>query len=71
MQSSINAKLSRIHFDPGTFENLGDLYRVGESVLNKFSLTTTGDLKKVGLMKNLTNSKSIFTLPDKTKNFNL
>jgi len=69
MQSAINAKLSRIHFDPGTFENLGDLYRVGESVLNKFSLTKTGDLKKVGLMKNLTNSKSIFTLPDKIKKF--
>lgn len=69
MQSAINKKLSRMHFDPETFENLGDLYRVGESVLNKFSLTKTGDLKKVGLMKNLTNSKSIFTLPDKIKKF--
>lgn len=69
MQSEINEKLSRIHFDPETFENLGDLFRVGESVLNKFSLTKTGDLKKVGLMKNLTNSKSIFTLPDKIKKF--
>jgi hypothetical protein len=59
----------RIHFDPSTFEHLGDLYRVGESVLKKFSLTKTGDLKKVGLMKNLTNSKSIFTLPDKIKKF--
>ena len=69
LQSSINDKLSKIHFDPETFEHLGDLYRVGESVLKKFSLTKTGDLKKVGLMKNLTNAKSIFTLPDKIKKF--
>jgi len=53
LQSSINTKLSKIHFDPETYENLGNLFRVGESVLKKFSLTTTGDLKKVGLMKNL------------------
>ncbi len=69
MQSAINEKLSRIHFDPETFENLGDLFRVGESVLNKFTSTKTGGLKKVGLMKNLTNSESIFTLPDKIKKF--
>ncbi len=69
LQASINEKLSKIHFEPETFENLGDLFRVGESVLQKFSLTKTGDLKKVGLMKNLTNSKSIFTLPEKIKKF--
>ena len=70
LQTSINEKLSKIHFEPETFENLGDLFRVGESVLQKFSLTKTGDLKKVGLMKNLANSKSIFTLPEKIKSFN-
>ncbi len=69
LQRSISDKLSKIHFDPETFENLGDLYRVGESVLKKFSLTKSGDLKKVGLMKNLANSKSIFTLPEKIKKF--
>jgi energy-coupling factor transporter ATP-binding protein EcfA2 len=69
LQKAINDKLSRIHFDPVTFENLGALYQVGEAVLKKFSLTKTGDLKKVGLMKNLTSSKSIFTLPDKIKKF--
>jgi len=69
LQTSINEKLSKIHFEPETFENLGDLFRVGESVLKKFSLTKTGDLKKVGLMKNLANSKSIFTLPEKIKKF--
>jgi ABC-type dipeptide/oligopeptide/nickel transport system ATPase subunit len=69
LQSSINTKLSKIHFDPVTHENLGNLFRVGESVLKKFSLTKTGDLKKVGLMKNLANSKSIYTLPEKIKKF--
>ena len=69
MQSAINEKLLKIHFDPDTFENLGDLFRVGESVLKKFSPTKTGGLKKTGLMKNLTNSKSIFKLPEKIKKF--
>jgi len=69
LQTSINEKLLKIHFEPETFENLGDLFRVGESVLKKFSLTKSGDLKKVGLMKNLVNSKSIFTLPEKIKKF--
>ena len=69
LQTAINEKLSKIHFEPETFENLGDLFRVGESVLKKFSLTKSGDLKKVGLMKNLANSKSIFTLPEKIKKF--
>jgi len=69
LQTSINEKLSKIHFEPDTFENLGDLFRVGESVLKKFSLTNKGDLKKVGLMKNLANSKSIYTLPEKIKKF--
>jgi ABC-type dipeptide/oligopeptide/nickel transport system ATPase subunit len=69
LQSAINEKLSKIHFDPETFENLGDLFRVGQSVLNNISLTKAGDLKKVGLMKNITSSKSIFTLPEKIKKF--
>lgn len=69
LQTSINSKLSKIHFNPETHENLGNLFRVGESVINKFSLTKTGDIKKVGLMKNLANSKSIFTLPEKIKKF--
>jgi len=69
LQTAINEKLSKIHFDPETFENLGELFRVGESVLKKFTLTTGGQIKKVGLMKNLTNSQSIFTLPEKIKKF--
>lgn len=69
MQTSINNKLSKIHFEPETHENLGELFRVGESVLQKFSKTKNGDLKKVGLMKNLANSKSIFTLPEQIKKF--
>ncbi len=69
LQNSINNKLSKIHFEPETFENLGVLFRVGESVLQKFSLTKSGNLKNVGLMKNLANSKSIFTLPERIKKF--
>ena len=69
LQTSINEKLSKINFEPETYENLGTLFRVGESVLQKFSLTKSGALKKVGLMRNIANSKSIFTLPEKIKKF--
>lgn len=69
MQLAINEKLSKIHFDPLTHKDLGDLYRIGQMVLSKISLTVKGDLKKTGMMKNITNSKSIFTLPEKIKKF--
>lgn len=68
-QKSINEKLKQIHVDLSSDEELNNLIKVGKTVLSKFSLTNSNELKQVGLIKSLTNAGSIFKLPDQINKF--
>jgi len=68
-QKSINERLKNIHVDVSQNTDLQKIVSVGNSVQSRFSLTTTGQLKKIGLIKSLTSSESIFKLPEKIKKF--
>ena len=68
-QSSIDDKLKKIHVNTRDSQEIISFLAVGQNVLSKFSLTTSGELKQTGLIKSLTNVDSIFSLPDKIKKF--
>ncbi len=68
-QKSINDRLREIHIDTSEDQDIGRLLSTGQTVLGKFSKTKTNDLKQTGLIKSLTNSESIFKLPEPIKKF--
>ena len=68
-QSSINSRLKNIHVDISENKELQQLVLVGKTVLSKFSLTQGGELQQRGMIKSLTSSKSIFTLPKELSKF--
>ncbi len=68
-QKSINGRLKNIHVDVNQNTDLQKILSVGKSVLSKFSLAVTGELKQMGFIKSLTSSESIFKLPEKLKKF--
>ena len=68
-QKLINERLKNIYVDVSQNADLKNIISVGESVLSKFSLTRAGELRQAGLIKSLTNSESIFNLPQKIRKF--
>jgi len=68
-QASINKRLKEIHIDLAQNADLQQVVSAGRSVLSKFTMTQSGELKKIGLLKTLTSSQSIFTLPEKLSKF--
>jgi energy-coupling factor transporter ATP-binding protein EcfA2 len=68
-QKSIKERLKHIYIDVNENIDLQRIISVGKSVLSKFSLTKTNELKQTGLIKSLTSSESIFKLPEKIKKF--
>jgi ABC-type dipeptide/oligopeptide/nickel transport system ATPase subunit len=68
-QRKIDEKLKEIHIDTSANKDLNTLMSIGLTVLSKFSLTTKGELKQTGLIKNLTSAESIFQLPDTIKKY--
>lgn len=66
---SINERLKNLHIDTSTNQDLTKLLSAGQLVLTKFTLTKSNELKQIGLIKSLTNSESIFHLPEKIKKF--
>jgi len=69
-QNAINIKLADIHIDTSKDQDLNTLLSVGKFVLEKFTIKNDKkSFKQNGLIKNLTNSKSIFTLPEPIKQF--
>ena len=68
-QESINARLKKIHVDVSSNADLQQIVKVGRTVLSRFTLTNSGQLRQAGLIKSLTSSESIFQLPEKLKKF--
>lgn len=68
-QKSINERLKNINIDIQQNLDLQTIISVGRSVLLKFSLTKTNEFKQQGLIKSLTDSESIFKLPEKIRKF--
>lgn len=68
-QASINKRLKEIHLDLAQNADIQQIVSVGNIVLSKFTLTQSGELKKIGLLKTLTSSQSIFTLPEQLSKF--
>ena len=68
-QKSINERLKDIHIDTSTNQDLAKLLTIGQSVLSKFTLTKSNELKQTGLIKSLTSTESIFKLPNQIKKF--
>lgn len=68
-QRSINIRLKDIHINTDENEDLKIILSVGRNVLSKFTLTSAGKLKQTGLIKSLTNTGSIFKLPDSINKF--
>jgi ABC-type dipeptide/oligopeptide/nickel transport system ATPase subunit len=68
-QASINKRLKEIHLDLVQNADLQQVVSVGKTVLSRFTLTQSGELKNIGLLKTLKSSQSIFTLPEKLSKF--
>jgi ABC-type dipeptide/oligopeptide/nickel transport system ATPase subunit len=68
-QKLINDRLKEMNIN--TLENpeYGVLLNTGKTVLSKFTVTNTNQLKKTGLVKSLVSSESIFKLPEKLIKF--
>jgi ABC-type Mn2+/Zn2+ transport system ATPase subunit len=69
LQASIEEHLKNMRLNTTENQDLNKLLAVGQSVLSKFSFTNSGQIKKTGLMKNITNADNIFELPDEIKKF--
>jgi len=65
----VSERLREIHTYTKMNDVLTKIISVGKSVLSKFTLTKTNELKQVGLIKSLTSVDSIFELPDDIKKF--
>lgn len=65
----INEKLKNIRIEIEKNEDLKKLSSVGKLVLNKIKITQSGDLRQSGLVKSITDSQSIFQLPQKLTKF--
>ena len=68
-EQSVSERLRSIRTYTQTNDVLIKIISVGNSVLSKFTLTKTNELKQVGLLKSLTSVDSIFELPDDIKKF--
>ncbi len=68
-QNSINDRLKNIHVEINQNADLQKIVSIGRNVLSRFQQTTSGALRRSGLLKSLTSSESIFKLPNKLKNF--
>ena len=68
-QKAINERLKDINIDTSVNPDLNRLITVGQTVLSKFTLTKSLDFKQTGLIKSLTNSESIFKLPETIKKY--
>jgi ABC-type dipeptide/oligopeptide/nickel transport system ATPase component len=68
-QKIIDSKLEEIHIDTTENEDIGKLYLTGQQIIGKFTLTASGELKNTGLIKNITTSENIFSLPDLVKKY--
>jgi ABC-type Mn2+/Zn2+ transport system ATPase subunit len=69
LQISIEEHLKNMRLNTTSDQDLTKLLSVGQLALNKFSFTTSYHLKKIGLIKNITNADSIFKLPEAIKKF--
>jgi len=68
-QASIDNRLAHIRLDLAQNPDLQQIVSAGRNVLSRFTATQSGGLKNIGLLKSLTTSKSIFTLPEKLTKF--
>ncbi|MCA2735095.1 MAG: AAA family ATPase [Microcystis sp. M090S1] len=68
-EQSVSERLRDIRTYTQTNDVLTKIISVGKSVLSKFTLTNSSDLKKAGLLKSLISVDSIFELPDDIKKF--
>lgn len=68
-QNSINERLKNIHVAINQNADLQKIILIGGNVLSRFQLTTSGELRRSGLIKSLTSSESIFKLPNELRNF--
>lgn len=68
-QKNINERLKDMNINTAENPEYGILLKTGEAVLAKFTKTAGNTLKKTGLIKALTNTESIFKLPEKLKKF--
>jgi hypothetical protein len=68
-QKAISDRLTKIHLDIAENSDLKQIVSAGQWVLSKFNLTQGGKFKQAGLIKSLTDSGSIFELPDDLAKF--
>lgn len=68
-QRIINQRLKDIHIDLGTDNDLNTFISMGDNILRKFTFLDKKRLKKIGLLKSLTDTGSIFELPQEIQNF--
>ncbi|HBT83754.1 MAG TPA: hypothetical protein DEB35_10280 [Desulfuromonas sp.] len=68
-QKDINERLKELHLDLASNEEYARLVSTGKLVLDKLSKTTNASLKKVGLVKSLISTASVFKLPEKIKKY--
>jgi energy-coupling factor transporter ATP-binding protein EcfA2 len=68
-QAKIAQRLKDMNINIAENTDYGTLINTGDIVLSKFTTTGSKELKKVGLIKSLTTSKSIFQLPESLKKF--
>ncbi|MFC2062666.1 AAA family ATPase [Chloroflexota bacterium] len=68
-QQKINERLDKIHIAISQNEDLRNLVTVGNVVLSKFQITSTGALRRSGNLKSLLETDSIITFPDALKAF--
>ena len=68
-QKHINERLKEMNIDTLQNAEYGNLLKTGEAVLSKFTIINGNQLKKIGLIKSLISSESIFQLPEKLKKF--
>lgn len=68
-QNHLNERLKEMNIDTLQNAEYGILLKTGDAVLSKFTVINGNQLKKIGLIKSLTSSESIFQLPEKLKKF--
>lgn len=68
-QTFINERLKAIHIDTSKNQGLNTLFSTGMAVLGIIKKTQSNELRRSGLVKNLTNAESIYRLPEPIKQF--
>lgn len=68
-QKDINERLKELHLGLASNEEYARLVSTGKLVLSKLSKTTNASLKKVGLVKSLISTASVFQLPEQIKKY--